>query len=103
MNTDPTPSNTRYRVIAAVITTLTLTAMFLTTSPAPAPKTLNDIDLKLNLPVATEQMFDDMPDSYFKANTLIVMGAHLAGDDEELNKILTEYAEFKIGQENAKR
>lgn len=51
---------------------------------------------------AVDKAFDAIPDSLFKANTLIVMGAHLQGPeaDAELNKILSEYALFKLDQIN---
>lgn len=46
------------------------------------------------------EAFEFLPDSPFKSNVLIVMGAHLQGPeaDAELNKILAEFAIFKLKQ-----
>lgn len=85
------------------IAAVALVVILISTAVSVLAPTINDKLLseakqlnQVNPLIATEQMFDDLPDSPFKSNLLIVMGAHLSGSDQQLNQLLTAYAEIEI-------
>ncbi len=82
-------------IIATVVVLTLIVAAVIAFVPSPSARLTN---MLVKPPIATEQMFDDMPDSYLKSNALIILGAHLADEDEELNVILVEYAARKLKQ-----
>jgi hypothetical protein len=49
-------------------------------------------------PLATElkRLLDRSPDTLLKASLLVVHGAHLAGKDSELSRLLVAYAQREI-------
>ncbi len=88
-------------VLSALLTvTIIVIGMCLAPPDSPAPmQPLDASQLVLSID-AVDRMVDQIPDSAFKSNMLIVKGAHLQGPetDAELNKILVEYALFKLEQ-----
>ena len=53
-----------------------------------------------NIDTIVEYVSRDMTDSPLRNNLLIVFGTEYNGDSQELNKLLSKYAEIKLSQIN---
>ena len=43
-----------------------------------------------------EELIENLPDGSFKSNLMVILGADLNGDSDQLNEILRAYAQMKI-------